>query len=60
MDPTATLAELLDALIANDRHTAAGAARDLADWLDRGGFLPDLIAGATVSAVERAYRLAHD
>lgn len=60
MDPTTTLAELLDAALANDGDTVAECARNLADWIDRGGFLADFEAPPLVGAIERAYRITHD
>jgi hypothetical protein len=42
MDPTATLALLLSALNEGDREVAAQAARDLSEWLESDGFLPNL------------------
>lgn len=40
MDPVETLKTILDGCRENDPDTAAEACRDLADWLERGGFCP--------------------
>lgn len=40
MDPTACLTRALTALELNDRDEAVEALRDLANWLERGGFMP--------------------
>ena len=50
MDPTTLLAELLSACMCNDPGTAKVAAYDLGDWLQRGGFLPE-VRGAIMDAV---------
>lgn len=50
MDPNATLRALLEALDAcakdsetlDDRENAVDLARNLADWLEKGGFAPDV------------------
>ena len=49
MDPVACLNRIMSLLIVNDREGAAEALRDLADWLDRDGFVP------YVESVERTY-----
>lgn len=41
MDPNETLAMLLENIAGEFPEDAAQNARDLADWLDKGGFLPD-------------------
>lgn len=41
MDPTQALIDLLDAIEHQDREDAVIAAKALAGWLERGGFLPD-------------------
>lgn len=43
MDPAETLRMLLDALSENDQYDATEHARNLSDWLDRGGFCPRVI-----------------
>ncbi len=40
MDPNATLTLLLEALANRDSSAAQQAASDLAEWLNKGGFLP--------------------
>jgi hypothetical protein len=40
VDPNATWRRLLDALRGNDYMEARAGARDLLDWLGKGGFLP--------------------
>lgn len=49
MDPNTALVEALKSLLdpANDpdnRNAASEHLRDLADWLDNGGFAPDVLA----------------
>ena len=55
MDPNATIRDLMDALAGGDRDEAADLARALADWLDRGGFLPGAQA---CEAARRAFNAA--
>ncbi len=63
MDPEATWLEMLQALIADDREAASEHAKNLIDWLDRGGFpprvLPDLgqVAHNSESPVHKLDRL---
>jgi hypothetical protein len=40
MDPNATLRRIMELLDNQCRSEAPDALRDLADWLDRGGFFP--------------------
>ena len=40
MDPDATLALLLDAVVAGDMEMAEAALDDLTSWVTSGGFLP--------------------
>lgn len=48
MDPTASLTNTLDLLAGNQgdtedtREEMAQGLRDLADWVEKGGFLPDM------------------
>jgi hypothetical protein len=42
MDPTATLRRFLEAVRVGDRVEAFHALQDLAGWLAKGGFLPDI------------------
>lgn len=42
MDPNATLADLLIALRTGDRDAAESACLNLANWISKGGFLPEL------------------
>jgi hypothetical protein len=44
MDPTKTLADLLAACLADDGIPAAEACAALSEWIDGGGFLPDVNA----------------
>lgn len=51
MDPTATLARLLELLATDDKtrtHELEEAALALADWIGRGGFWPNV--GAAIEA----------
>lgn len=43
MDPNACLVRLLIACLEDDADTAAEAAADLAQWLNRGGFCPQVL-----------------
>lgn len=43
MDPVATLRKLLDALDTRDAQDAYDACSDLAEWIDRGGYLPTVV-----------------
>jgi hypothetical protein len=40
MDPTATLRALLEACIDGDRQAAYDSCMDLAEWINRDGYLP--------------------
>ena len=42
MDPTATLARLLDAIVDKDAWTIEECLDSLRDWIARGGFIPEL------------------
>jgi hypothetical protein len=42
MDPTQCLRDLLGAITCNDRDSAADAAEELATWIRKGGFLPEV------------------
>jgi len=42
MDPTACLDRVLVALKQKDRKEAIEALHDLAEWLENGGYLPDV------------------
>ncbi len=55
MDPQACLTRLNDALVDLDYEEAASAAGDLADWMDRGGGMPNvepLVFGEILRAVQ--------
>ena len=43
MDPDATIRRIRDALLDNDREESVASLRDLADWLEGGGFFPNMI-----------------
>ena len=40
MDPHATLERAMSAMRRNDAAEASAALRDLADWIDKGGYMP--------------------
>jgi hypothetical protein len=40
MDPNTTLAQLIDAAVQGDHRTMLREAKDLQDWLRKGGFPP--------------------
>lgn len=42
MDPTQTLADMMQAILDEDRQTVIDRCDALSEWLDRGGFLPSL------------------
>ena len=42
MDPTETLSQLLIALAEDDKAAAQDHAENLADWLSKDGFVPDV------------------
>lgn len=42
MDPTQALSEALTALLENDRDSAVDSLENLAGWLSRGGFFPNV------------------
>lgn len=45
MDPNACWKRLCDALREGDTEEAANAAEDLAEWIKKGGFLPEALQG---------------
>ena len=50
MDPQTTLIELLELLEVGDKHAAAEAARNLADWLEKDEFCP-IVDGTNAETV---------
>ncbi len=46
MDPKAALIDLLENIAARDIESAEANLADLADWLSRGGFMPEQIHAA--------------
>ena len=44
MDPLACFERLIDALIDGDKDEAEAAARDLAEWINGGGYTPYVLS----------------
>lgn len=42
MDPTAALRRILEACLDDDRDEVLDAMQDLAGWIEKGGFLPQI------------------
>ncbi len=51
MDPTAALADILTMLSTGEVEDAVHALRDLADWLEKDGYMPNVTVAAEAAGI---------